>query len=591
MARLKVQPDHKAKLMSATVQQRQDSEQETYPLRPAALVMDIKRLGSMHQSRLSFMRALMRKIMHEQWHITASLMDLDEHGYGTVIYTLTANGNTYSYVLFSNYLADEDRNDRVIADKWDVTMALCIGKVDADQLESLRLNVPKQEAGRVDARVMVLSRGNKSSRNFNYVVDQLANGRQPSTTQLAKVGYLYRTTAVYGSGKFGMADWDKVRQQCPEFASPFAAEMFNCYMLRHFSIEQAEHLARIKSPESSVHMAPHVKRFLGIGNSTGLGMAPYLIRHPLLISQWVLLREKTLARVVYAGKLNQEKQNNLLRVLNKIHQHFSQTTVPDEVQVQRNSVLQKEVSQLANWITESDYVSNQSDWAHLQVYAQQQTSLETQEVLNSALLEIYPELVNSAEQYPCVDERYQLEPNMTLTQLRETIEAQYDWVLEVDFSHDKANHYFWYRSEEKMEPRIGARFSEPGADKEMPLIIAKLVRACYDELLSYIEDNTGSKTVAYFLLSHPEQRSVIKRIQTMANECYGEIRGNVADIDMRPMDLLRCKLSFFGVSKFDPKSKLWVRNTMFQGAPVLSDIGQPFADDWYFPTAQAQPAA
>ena len=71
----------------------------------------------------------------------------------------------------------------------------------------------------------------------------------------------------------------------------------------------------------------------------------------------------------------------------------------------------------------------------------------------------------------------------------------------------------------------------------------------------------------------------------MAQECYGEIRANLADIDMLPMDLLRCKLSFFGVSKFDPKSKLWVRNTMFQGAPSVADIGKPFKDDWCFPVA------
>ena len=147
-----------------------------------------------------------------------------------------------------------------------------------------------------------------------------------------------------------------------------------------------------------------------------------------------------------------------------------------------------------------------------------------------------------------------------------------------------------------MEPRIGERFKEPGEENEMPLTIARLVRDCYDCIIAYCDKKTDENEsdkvmVAEFLIDNPRQASIVKRIQTMSQECYGEIRGNVADIDMRPMDLLRCKLSFFGVSKFDPKSKLWVRNTMFQGAPVLSDIGQPFADDWYFPTAQAQPAA
>ena len=54
-----------------------------------------------------------------------------------------------------------------------------------------------------------------------------------------------------------------------------------------------------------------------------------------------------------------------------------------------------------------------------------------------------------------------------------------------------------------------------------------------------------------------------------------------------PIHLLRCKLSFFGVGKFDPKSRLWVRNTMFQGAPIIDDIADDYKDDWFFPTIEA----
>jgi len=171
---------------------------------------------------------------------------------------------------------------------------------------------------------------------------------------------------------------------------------------------------------------------------------------------------------------------------------------------------------------------------------------------------------------------------MSLAQLKVLIEQHYAWALEYDFSEADANHFFWYRSEEKMEPRLGERFNEPGAEKEMPLTIARLVHRCYQCLL---DEPQSDKTVALWLLEQPEMQGIVRRIQSMSQECYGEIRGNLADIDMRPMDLLRCKLSFFGVSKFDPKSKLWVRNTMFQGAPLVEDIGQEFHDDWYFPIA------
>ena len=570
------------------VNENQEFLEQDFPLRSPDVVMDINRLGSMHQSRLSFMRQLMRRVMREQWQIDAAITDLDEHGYGTQVYTIKTPNHIYSHVIFSDYLADEDRNDRVIAEKWDVTMALCIGTVSSEQLEIMRRNVPKQEAGRASSNMMVLSRGNKSSRNFNYVVDELAAGRQPQKSALAKVGYLYRTTAVYGSGKFGLADWAKVKQQCPEFASPFAAEMFCCYMLRHFSIQQAEHLARIKAPKKAVALADDIKRFIGIGNSTGLGMAPYLIRHPKLISQWVLTREKALARVINRGAVNKNSCARLGQVLDKAILHIQETTVPDEIQIKRNQVLEQELSMLLKYL-QQDLPSN---WHNLVAKAEQEFSLETQEMLNSALLEVHPELVDGYAQYESVDEQYIAQPNMSLQDFLALIEQHYRWALSYDFSQQGANHYFWYRSEEKMEPRIGERFNEPGQEREMPLTIARLVRECYDSVIDYCANKkTNNITTAKFLIDNPAMASIVKRIQSMSQECYGEIRGNLADIEMRPLDLLRCKLSFFGVSKFDPKSKLWVRNTMFQGAPVISDIGQTFADDWYFPVAGSASSA
>ena len=91
--------------------------------------------------------------------------------------------------------------------------------------------------------------------------------------------------------------------------------------------------------------------------------------------------------------------------------------------------------------------------------------------------------------------------------------------------------------------------------------------------------------VAEFVFAYPEHRQIIRRIQTMAKTKYGEIQANLLDKDVLPIHLLRCKLSFFGVGKFDPKSALWVRNTMFQGAPIVQELDQPFNDDWYFPVA------
>jgi hypothetical protein len=52
---------------------------------------------------------------------------------------------------------------------------------------------------------------------------------------------------------------------------------------------------------------------------------------------------------------------------------------------------------------------------------------------------------------------------------------------------------------------------------------------------------------------------------------------------MMPIDLLRCKLSFFGASKFDPRSDRWVRINMYQHAPFPDEFDQVEVDAWVYP--------
>ena len=564
-------------------------ENNILPMRPASKVMQLDRLGSLHQSRLSFMRTLVRRMVAENWQISAPVFDLDEQGFGKVVYQIQARYGVFSFVVFSHYLDPECRNDRVIADKWDLTMALCEGTIDSDQLSFLQNNVPKQEAGRVDSRVLVLSRANRSARTFEYVVDELSNGRQPNVDVIAEVGYLYRTTAAYGSGKLGMADWEKVWTKHRDFARPFAAEMFTCYLLRHFSIKQAEFLASKRDPQSAVEIEEDLKRYIGIGNSTGLGMAPFLINHPLLINQWIEMRETALARVVKQSELGITAGivDQLAESVSRVLKHLSEIITEDERQSRVNTEVGEELKMLRLWLVDqrSDLV-NYLSWEALTQFAEDNWHVETQEVINTLLIELYPELVDDLEERMWVDESYEIVPEMSVADFILLIETKYDWALSIDFSKHEALGVFWYRSEEKMEPRLGNTGIDIGMDKEMPLGIARRVRDCYDQLCQYDNDNSG-KNIAHFIVKNPTYNGIVARIQTMSQSFYGDIRENLVHKDVLPINLLRCKLSFFGVSKFDPRSRLWVRNTMFQGAPLVDDFGKPFSDNWHFPIKPA----
>lgn len=549
----------------------------TPTLRPADQVMDLARLGSHFQSPLSFVRSSMRRMMNQRWQIQRSRFDLDGEGFGTVIYRIDTPSAHYHCVIFSAYLPPEKRSDRVIADQWDVTFVLVAGDVDAAQLDELARNVPLQEAGRLDARVLVLSRANRSLRNFDRFLAALAEGQQPDPRQLAEVGYLYRTTAVYGNGKFGIADFGCL-QDNPDFNQPFSAQMFTVYLLRHFSIEQIEHMARALNPQRAVQLAPALQRYLGVGNATGLGMAPFLINHPQLVERWISTRETALAQVL-ARSAEPAHLARLQRLLSRAHLHLSQTQTEDVRQHEQNLRTLAELSALADWL--GGQPAGDDLWPRLLAWSEAHAGLGCQELLVSLLLELYPEQVTPLAEQMGVVEGLRLDAQMPLAQLRELIERQYAWALAYDFGNVEAEHFFWYRSAEKEEPRLGMRAEEPGAEKEMQLGIARNIQRCHGALVEHLREQPQALT-AHFLIAQPAFKGTVRRLQGMAHTSYGEIRANLLAQDMLPIHLLRCKLAFFGAGKFDPKSSRWVRITLFQGAPLVSDIGQPFDDDWNF---------
>jgi hypothetical protein len=161
-----------------------------------------------------------------------------------------------------------------------------------------------------------------------------------------------------------------------------------------------------------------------------------------------------------------------------------------------------------------------------------------------------------------------IDGSMSVSGLLEIIESQCDWAISIDYQQKTNRARFWYTSAEKLEPRVGERFDEPGAEYEQPLCVGYFIKQMYESLLECDRD----QSVADFLLIHPEHRHTVRRMQTLATHPYSEVRDNLIAADMLPIDLLRCKLSFFGAGKFDPRSDRWVRICMYQDAPYPHEL-------------------
>ena len=543
-------------------------------LRKPELVMKLDRLGSFHQSKLSFLRSFIREF--KSWEFTTEKFALDKQGFGHIVYVVNNGQKQYSLICFSNHIEDSERSDRVIATKWDASFVLFDGVPTEEDIERLNDNVPLQEQGRVSEKELCLSRANKSVRVFEHVVDKLSKGEQPNTKLLYDVGYLYRTTAVYGSGKFGLADRIKIQNR-EELKGPFRLEMMLVYLARQFTFDVVNHVAYSRSPNKAVKLKGDIARNLGIGNSTGLGMAPFIVNHPALLNQWIIAKEKALKAIRSISSVSQKDKDILQSYLSIIRENIKFWKTESDFQKKKNNQLLKDLSIFQKFY--SSFPLNKFFWNSIYEWTEANTQSECCEFIISLMMEVYPDIVEplSFEMSINEDEYFDIDTSRTIKEVCQLIEDQYTWLLDINFDDKENILNFWYYSKNKQEPRMSDRFTEEGSDLELPLAIARDVSALYDDLKSC----NLEKDLGYYLLKNQEYRHILRRVLICEKLPYSEIQDNTISKTLIPVDMLRLKLSFFGATRFDPRSDRWVRITMYQGAPLMREISKS-DDTWSY---------
>ena len=536
-------------------------------LRDPNIVMKLSRLGSFHQSKLSFLRSFLKEF--KDWEYKRDLFELNEHGYGTAVYSFKKKNRVYSLICYANELNEDERSDRVIATKWDTAFTLFDGVPTKHDIERLQNEVPKQEFGRLSFKELALSRANKSVRVFNHVVESLSKGVQPDRELLDKVGYLYRTTAVYGSGKFGLADRFRIKDR-KEIYGPFRLEMMLVYLVRQFTFDQVNHVAKNKNPKKAVKLDPEICRNLGIGNSTGLGMAPFIVNHPTLLNNWISARETSLKKIREIKNISNEEVGLFLDCLKKSIKNITSWNTESEYQITKIKSL---LTDLNKFIMHLDKEFNfKQDFAFNEMYLHLEKNYceECIEYVVSMMMEPFDDIVTPLIQEMSSEEEkyFNIPTERTVADLKVILENKYSEILNIDFSKKENNLNFWFISKNKEEPRLANRFDEMGAELEQPLAIARDIKKLYD-LLSV---SKNSWTIAKFLSTNNELRHVVRRAFIVEKFPYSEIQDNTIGREIMPIDMLRLKLSFFGALKFDPRSDKWLRICMFQGAPLPEQL-------------------
>jgi hypothetical protein len=556
-------------------------------MRTPAQLMKPERLAVIQPSRISASHALMAQAIEQRWKITCTRFDINAKGSGVANYLIEIDNWKFSFPVFAFEPSAHGRTGRIIGRSWDMLGALVEGEISEQDFKKTGEELPKLYEGRATPNTLIWCRSNRSARFFNQAVEALAAGRQPNVGVLAETCYLMRNTGLDGNGTFGTKSFLAYEEDHPLRWS-LAAQMLCAYMMRVYAQDLVQHLARLASPNACA-MAPQLRRFLGVGNGSALGLMLFVNNHPRLIERWLWIREEALAN---AKGLEPDAAllqcPTLLTLLDRaiqfreqdrgVYESFiSSATVAAELHTVRAEVLRlKERLQ-------SGQIAGDLPFAELCRSLDGRVHDEVLETLHSLLIELVPEIADRLSRNLIIDEELVGTPQMPVGRLRELLRSEYPWAFNIDLSGSQRR-YVWYKSATAEEPRRGPQ-DTLGDVINLGLDLPRLIINLDSELAAQPED----LSTARFLLAHPRHRAIVTRVQALAGTPYHSPHADIMSEDFIPAHITRLlNVGLHGIDKTRDYLNRNLRGVLFHGAPLPEDLASGNASHhWFYPSEPA----
>jgi hypothetical protein len=546
-------------------------------------VMKPSRLAAMQPSRLSGTRAFMSKMIRERWDISIERFDVNAEAEGTVVYSIKTPTQEFSFIAFSYAPRPEGRTGRIIGRAWDMKGTLNEGPVTEDDIASARENLPLLYRGRATPNALVWCRSNRSMRAFNATLNALAEGRQPGIEDLNSVCYLMRNTGLDGNGTFGTRPFPSLG---PDHAlgGVLEAQLLVAYLMREFSCDLVQHLAHLRS-DRAVDLDPAIRRFLGVGNGSALGLIFFVQKHPRLMNAWIGAREKAIAEALNLPLTRDDSRlDDLMSLVRRAARFRGQDRMVYETFTASETVA-RDLHKVLSWLEELkadgtvDGKSEEYPLLAIARLAETDTAAESYETFLSLIIELVADRADALSASIEGEDEFNVDPAMTAGELIELIDRDYGWALDIDMSAANAQDFVWYKSQTAEEPRRGLRREVPDArDLGMDL------PGDNQRLRGDLAAESAVTSMAHFLLAHPEYRLLVARIQGLKGSHFHTPFANINSGDFIPIDLVRLmNVTLHGIDKTRDYLQRNLRGVLYHGAPSRDDIRAGRGERWFYP--------
>lgn len=549
------------------------------------LLMQPARLQSLPASRISAGRSLLEKMQRENWRFERVSLEINERAEGEALYRVhTQGGRVFDFVIYSFEPTLDGRTGRITGQNWDMMGALIEGPTTPKDRATTRDELPKLYAGRAVPGTLTWARSNRSFRAFNHTVEALAAGNQPDVKALWEVGYLMRNTGLDGNGTFLTQSFLTLGDDHP-LALPLHAQLLSAFIMREFAADLVETMAAHASP-NAVLLDPALRRMIGIGNGSALGLLFFVNTHPMLIGTWLEQRQTLLAEAtqlpLYQGSKDLEEYRTLLvraaefaRVDPYVYARFED---PHHVATQLDSAVatldrlaDRGATTGAELLTELDGVISDEAW----------------ELTAANLLELLPyERIVEAIEGGIRAEQFVADATMPVADLAALIARDYGWVSQIDMTAPGARAFVWYKSADAEEPRRGPA-TEVNAGRNWALDLPTDVQRVAEAIRAH--EGTAAISTGDLLRAQPELRAAVERIQSLASFKYHSPHMNMLSDEFIPVSIVRFMNSaVHGLLRtVDEGDDRNVLGLIYLGAPTARDLNEGIEIETRYPQMPA----
>jgi hypothetical protein len=420
-------------------------------------------------------------------------------------------------------------------------------------------------------------------------VAALAEGRQPDMPTLATSCYLMRNTGLDGNGTFGTRSFLALEADHP-LRPALAAQMLTAVLMREFAADLVECLARHQGGARAVPLSPEIRRFLGVGNGSALGLMLFVNNHPRLIHSWIAAREEAIA---LAKSLPVTAGDPRIAALRAEAERAARFRREDRMRYDvfaGSARIAEELDEVAAAL-EALHATGLVDGcaapyplAALVDGLEGRLHPETIETLHSLMIELVPDEADCLMGNLVVSEELAIEPAMSCGELRALLHAEHGWALSIDMSAPGAKRYVWYKSATAEEPRRGPVDELPPGAHNLGLDIPSLVQALEAELAV----RPAEQRVSRLLIERPDLRLMIARIQGLRGLCYHAPHANIMGEDFTPAHVVRLlNAAIHGIDKTRDFLDRNLRGVLLHGAPTAADIAAGASGPWFYPSEPA----